>query len=54
MDKTRIALLAQDLYNECFKMLDAEPDVTGMTAGRVSHHVESVFKKTMEELYCED
>jgi hypothetical protein len=39
----RIAQLAADLYAHVFRLLDAEPGVSGDDAGRVAAAAESAF-----------
>ena len=50
MNADRIELLGEDLRQYVFHMLDAEPDMDGMEAGRVAAEVEHAFYAAMLRL----
>jgi len=47
MTKDRIAQLEADVYTHIFQMLDAEPDVDGLTAGRIARIASKRFEHAL-------
>jgi hypothetical protein len=43
VNQKRIDELSELLYQECFEMLDAEPNIDGMTAGAIATEVQEAF-----------
>ncbi len=52
MHAERIQDLSTDLYHEVFGMLDAEPDMDGMTAGRIANAVQDAFLHAAAQAEC--
>ena len=50
MEHDRIHDLAEDLRNQVFEMLDAEPEMTGDIAGIVAAAVENAFTTKLHTL----
>lgn len=49
-ERERVELLARDIYDMVFVMLDAEPDIDSMDAGKVATRIERAFIREMEKL----
>lgn len=48
MDRDRINLLAADVYDYIFQLLDGEPELTGGKAGKVATALEREFIRLLE------
>lgn len=50
MDDERLQLLAKDLYDHIFQVLDAEPSFTGEMAGHVAFQTQCAFEVAMDKI----
>lgn len=48
-ETTRWEQLAEDLYAAAFAMLDAEPEYSGLEAGRIATEVQRAFLRQMRD-----
>lgn len=51
MHPDRIELLKEDLYNHLFHLLDCQPDLDGLEAGRIATSVSGLLASELADEY---